>query len=149
MRSVYIATGLENFGQHNLLRDSLKPYGVGITYDWTRHGPVYRDGDRRCREVSGLEAEGVIEADLVVVMLPGGRGTHVELGIAIGANNVQEHPRPIIVYSSPEDAKRVGLVDGPEMCAFYFHEQVQIVIGSLDDLRSAIVRKLADLEVSR
>ena len=141
---VYIATGLENFEEHNLLARVLADQGIGITYDWTHHGPVYREGARRCAEVAAAESNGVIIADAVVILLPGGRGTHVELGIAIGANSVQEYPRPIILYGQPNNAKRLGLIDGREMCAFYFHEQVTIVIGALSDLVSVICHKLAD-----
>ncbi len=37
----------------------------------------------RLREVASLDLNGVSEADFVVVLLPGGHGTHLELGFAI------------------------------------------------------------------
>lgn len=89
----YIASKLENHAAHNRLRDVLAELGHQITYDWTPHGPVYGSGLDRVREVAELETKGVLDADFVVVLWPGGRGTHVELGMALAAD------KPVI-YSS-------------------------------------------------
>lgn len=83
--NVYIATGLDNAAAHNRLRDLLAAQGVGLTYDWTTHGSVWQRGRAEIREVAALEADGVRHADLVIALLPGGRGTHAEIGIAIGS----------------------------------------------------------------
>lgn len=85
MRKVYIATSLTNMVNHNRLRDELAKLDIHLTYDWTVHGPVWWEGTKRIREVSILEMEGVKTADLVIVLLPGGRGTHAELGMAIAS----------------------------------------------------------------
>lgn len=113
--NVYIATKLENHAEHNRLRDRLRQLGVGLTYDWTTHGPVYDRGHEGIREVAALEAGGVIAADLVVALLPGGRGTHAEIGIALGAG------RPVLVV--PESRADI---EGPSTCAFYHHPLVTI-----------------------
>jgi len=81
----YIATRLSNHEAHNRVRDALAAIGISLTYDWTVHGSVKCDGALKLREVSTAEAQGVIDAHVCVVLLPGGRGTHSELGIAIGA----------------------------------------------------------------
>ena len=111
----YIATKLENHAAHNELRDWLADRGHQITYDWTTHGPVWRDGNERIAEVAGFEARGVVTADLVVVLLPGGRGTHAELGIAIGAGV------PVLLVPSER-----GQIEGEGVCAFYRHPMVTI-----------------------
>jgi hypothetical protein len=82
---VYIASRLENAAAVRELRDELAKHDVVLTYDWTEHGSVQNEGAERMRDVAHAEASGVEEADLVIVLLPGGRGTHVEIGIAIGA----------------------------------------------------------------
>lgn len=81
----YIATALERAADHTLVRDAMAAAGHQITYDWTAHGSVQSEGLDRIREVAEAETRGVLDADLVIVLLPGGRGTHAELGIAIGA----------------------------------------------------------------
>lgn len=112
---VYIATRLENHRDHNRLRDLLAERGIGLTYDWTTHGPVWRDGPDRIRAVAQAEALGVTSADLVIVLLPGGRGTHAELGIAIGAGI------PVLLVPSLRSQ-----VEGEGVCAFYLHPLVTI-----------------------
>ena len=113
----YIATSLDNWRAHNALRDALdQNQGWECTYDWTVHGSVQQDGVDRIREVAVLESNGVHDADFVVGILPGGRGTHVELGIAIGASI------PVILLVTPEHTAA-----HPHTCAFYHHPGVRII----------------------
>jgi len=109
---IYIASALENAAAVRELRDALAVRGIGLTYDWTGHGSVQDQGEERIREVGRAEAQGVRDADLVVVLLPGGRGTHTELGIAIGAGV------PVVL---------VGDLLGPDgrTCALYYCEGVE------------------------
>lgn len=113
----YIATKLENHAAHNALRDTLTALGHCITYDWTDHGPVYSHGLAVVEETAILETRGVLEADVVIVLWPGGRGTHVELGLAIGAG------KQIILVSSVEGHHKAS----PETCAFYHHPNVTLL----------------------
>lgn len=129
----YIATRLENAAQHNRVRDLLADMGHYLTYDWTAHGSVQDEGVERMAEVAGSEAGGVNAADLVVVLLPGGRGTHTELGMAIA------HGKKVLIYAAkPEDM-------GERHCAFYhigsaFKCTVRVVHGDLADLLVAFDR---------
>lgn len=110
----YIATRLERHADHNALRDALAEVGIGLSYDWSVHGPVWRDGLDRIKEVSCLEMDGVAQADVVIVLLPGGRGTHAELGMALATG------KPVILNASEADHEAFfGAV--PETCAFYHH----------------------------
>lgn len=116
----YVATRLERAAEHNLVRDTLMKLGHEITYDWTVHGPVWRDGPERIREVAQRELQGVLDADVVVVLLPGGRGTHAELGMALAAN------KPVLLHG---DVHMFGA--DPETCAFYHHPNVRPTTGAL------------------
>lgn len=122
----YIATKLENHRTHNRVRDHLTALGHEITYDWTPHGPVFRSGLDRVREVAELETRGVLDADFVVVLWPSGRGTHVELGMAIAAN------KPVIFISDVEAHHEATT----ETCAFYHHPLVRRgrVLADIDAL---------------
>ena len=118
----YIATRLERALDHNLVRDTLVVRGHEITYDWTHHGSVQRDGTTRIREVSLAEKRGVLAADFVVVLLPGGRGTHVELGMAIAAG------KPVILHTQDDE-----LLDttNNRTCVFY-HDPLVFHAPSID-----------------
>ena len=118
----YIATTLENHAEHNKLRDLLNAAGHQCTYDWTIHGPVYRDGLARIREIAILETQGVLAADYVFVLWPGGRGTHVELGIALATG------KKVILVSDVEGHHLAS----KETCAFYHHPLVQLA-KSIED----------------
>ena len=111
----YIATKLENHAEHNRLMAALNDLGHECTYDWTVHGPVYEKGLGRVRAVAVLEALGVKEADEVIVLWPGGRGTHVELGIALGAG------KPVNFISAVEGHHEATV----ETCAFFHHPLVR------------------------
>lgn len=81
---VYVATGLEHAHRARLVGYALRAAGHKITYDWTTHGSVQGEGFQRLAEVAQAERDGVAVADLVIAILPGGRGTHVEIGMALG-----------------------------------------------------------------
>lgn len=70
---VYIATRLERANDHRMLAHALRAGGAVITYDWTLHGSVQEEGAARITQVAVAEADGVADADAVVVLLPGNR----------------------------------------------------------------------------
>lgn len=112
----YIASKLENAAQVRALKTLLDASGeYEHTYDWTVHGSVQREGTSRISQVAVAEEKGVRRASVVIVLLPGGRGTHVEIGIGLG-NGAQ-----VVIYS-PTPAKDFG--DGGDTCAFYHHPLV-------------------------
>lgn len=122
MLKYYIGTRLENWREHNAIRNVL---GVDrITYDWTKHGSVKEGKISVLKLVCRLECQGVIDADLMLCVLPGGRGTHVELGIAL-AKKV-----PVMIYSP--DPKSFQCCE--ETSAFYHHSHVILKTTSLNDL---------------
>lgn len=107
----YIATALERAMDHRRLAQHLQKYfGWVLTYDWTEHGSVQNQGAERMGEVAAREAAAVARADVVIVLLPGGRGTHTELGMAIALG------KPVLLVGDADDRK--GGSDGRE-CAFY------------------------------
>lgn len=110
---IYIATTLTNAKAANQMRDALIADAWELTYDWTVHGSVQNDGADRIREVAINEAVGVMSADAVVAILPGGRGTHAEIGIAIGAKI------PVVLFAAKEAMLQNGVT-----CAFYSHPLV-------------------------
>jgi hypothetical protein len=124
MRQVYIATGLDNTEQHQLLRKELDALEIGVTFDWVEAGPVKQEPSALTwRAIE--DSDGVVSSDLLIVLLPGnpptfkssGRGTHVEIGLALGTGV------PVLLVS-PTDFG--GSLDGATdaLCVFYDHPGV-------------------------
>ena len=124
MSSYYIATSLSRSADHNLIRDQLSACGWQITYDWTIHGSVKHDGVTRLSEVSELEIDGVRRSDVVIILLPGGRGTHAELGMAAVLQ------KPTYIHSF--DGSHFELDE--RTCAFYWHSKAIHLTGPLGDV---------------
>jgi nucleoside 2-deoxyribosyltransferase len=133
----YIATKLERHLEHNAVRDAMRALGHQLTYDWTVHGSVWRAGVETIRKVAVLERRGVLDADVVIVLLPGGRGTHAELGMALAAE------KPVLLCSS--DPALFGAT--PETCAFYHHRLCEQIVAAPEDLARAASERAHDLWV--
>ncbi len=124
----YIATSLSRAKEHNIVRDALLNQGLTLTYDWTKHGSVKCTTCENLRAVSENELKGVLEADILIVLIPGGHGTHVELGAALA------HGKKIILHSMEEKY----FMPCPDTCAFYHHPNCKFVVSTLDDLTPLI-----------
>lgn len=122
MAKFYIATSLSKHEQHNFVRDYLVSLGHEITYDWTTHGSQKMTSLERLNEIGHYEMDAVKSADIVVVLLPGGKGTHAELGMALGLD------KPVFLHS--EDPQAFDL--GNKICAFYCCDGVTRNCLSLD-----------------
>lgn len=113
MLKYYIATTLNNAHEHRLLSNVIKNNIYSkLTYDWTRHGSVLDDPIERRAFTAFQEVEGVRSADVVIAILPGGRGTHIEIGAALALRR-----SVIIVYQNAQDLR----------CVFYDHPLVQLI----------------------
>jgi hypothetical protein len=114
----YIASRLENAPAVRELKITLDAWGWQHTYDWTTHGSVQQCASAVIRDVADAEMEGVSGADVVIVLLPGGRGTHVELGVALG-----NAARVLIASSDP--GADFGVTG--RTCAFYHASGAQAI----------------------
>lgn len=133
-KKFYIATSLARMEEHNVVRDALLAKDWKITYDWTLHGSVKKTSFDRLKDVGGKMAEGIFDADVVIVLLPGGRGTHTELGMAIAKN------KRIFVHAETSDY--FSLCD--KTIAFYHLENIFHLTCPLIDL----VNELESLQVA-
>jgi hypothetical protein len=151
--NVYVASRIENLEAVAKLCGMLEAEGHKITYNWSTHGRIW-DPERvpgensvRMANVAEKEARGVADADVVVVLLPGGRGTHVELGMAIAGKKsiVLCSEKPLIEEIKPF---RKGGLAGP--CAFHFHPDVQHLIEPDPTLRlERAVRTVRSITIGR
>lgn len=123
--TTYVASNLNNALIVSELVRKLETNSIIVTYKWHKHG--YLSGCRERRTASVHEMNGVLKADVVIVLLPGGKGTHTELGIALGAG------KSILIHST----NGIWADDG-KYCSFYSHPAVRI-IDHFDDIIPAIV----------
>lgn len=122
----YVASGVPNAEKVNLAAAALTAAGHERTYNWTTHGDVSKEPPERKREVTANEFRGVAEAELVVLLLPGRFGTHVELGIALATC---ENKR-VLLWSETS-----APFDGTEgFCVFYHHPVVERVVCPFEEL---------------
>lgn len=121
----YVASGVSNAEKVNQAAESLKSAGHERTYDWTGHGDVSKANPDFKRHVASSESRGVLEAELVVLLLPGRFGTHAELGMALAT---ADNKRILLWSETPAP------FDGTEgFCVFYHHPAVERVVCSFDE----------------
>jgi nucleoside 2-deoxyribosyltransferase len=127
----YIASKLENYEQVQYLRDKLRDIGWVHTYDWTQHGSVKSVSTEKLKEVAKKEFQGVIDADVVIILTPQGRGTHVELGMALALGKQ--------VFIWHENNKYFKCTD--DTSSFYWLPKVNRLCGTVDDLIKKLTAK--------
>ncbi len=122
----YIATGLENAQRAKQLSAVLTKNGHELTYDWTVHGDIRQLGEAKMSETAFSEIRAVRDAELFVVLLPGGKGTHAELGAALASRSNKR----VIIWS--ETGKEFN--SNSDSCAFYFHPCTERICCSFVEL---------------
>lgn len=112
----YVATGIERTAEADAAADLFRRAGWVQTYRWAAHGRVLDPA--RWRGTALLESAGVQTADLVVLLLPGAKGSHTELGQALAADV------PVLLSA---DWELVYYPDGGT-CIFYHHPRVKHIL---------------------
>ena len=128
----YVASGVSNAEKVNLAATALSAAGHTRTYDWTTHGDVSKADPAFKRQVAASESCGVLEAELVVLLLPGRFGTHAELGMALASSGNKR----ILLWSESS-----APFDGTEgFCVFYHHPAVERVVCPFEELLGRLAR---------
>lgn len=123
----YVATGLENRDLAQDMIAFIQGRGHMPVYDWTAHGDIRGQGGDRLMEVASSEYSAVKDAEFVLMMLPGGCGTHTELGIALGTRSNKR----ILLWS----ATGKEFEDGSNTCVFYHHLALERIVCSYEELK--------------
>jgi nucleoside 2-deoxyribosyltransferase len=111
----YISTRYDRRTDAATLMDLLRRRGWVPSFDWT--------GVQDYSNLAALavaEIDGVREADAVIVLLPGGFGTHVELGAALAFG------KPLVVH-----ARNRSVLEEPYPCVFHYHPAVQLIVSDI------------------
>ena len=115
----YIGSGLKNCDLVHYYAKILEENGWQHTYDWTKN--INDDVTREDLErYAKSEQRGIIDSDVVIILLPAGRGTHIELGMALALHKtiflcaVREEfgiENTVSFYELPDIVKLVGNAD--------------------------------------
>lgn len=128
----YIAASTDRMHAHNRVRDDLQKAGYEITYDWTTHGNVRDTSVSRFREVAILDTQGIFAADFVLVLLPAGKGTHVELGLSLASR------KKVFIHSEDPSI----FEPGPQVCVFYHSPNITRLTGPVEEIANILLLQL-------
>lgn len=132
MNTFYVASSFRNIDAVRYVVSKLKSVGFVHTYDWTKNAKAKEEKTSTLedlKEIAQKERDAVLESDLIVVLMPGGKGTHIEFGIALG------HGKKMFLYS-PD-----GAIDRFDTTSTFYHlPEVEKCYGSLDDLIQKITK---------
>jgi len=124
----YVASSFKNKEQVKYVSHELTIKGFVHSYDWTKNDrPTTLEA---LTEIGTKEKEAVMNSDVVIILLPGGKGSHIELGMAIAAK------KKVFLYSPDNDIDDFALTS-----TFYQLPEVQKVIGTIDDLLVTVCSK--------
>ena len=118
----YIGSGFKNCDMVNYVSQKLKEAGWKHTYNWADNILGYETLENLI-EFSNLEIQGINDADIVIILLPGGRGTHIELGMSLALN------KKIYLYSNDDNVFK----DAKETVNFYQLPSIVKLTGNIDE----------------
>jgi nucleoside 2-deoxyribosyltransferase len=124
----YLATRRDRADEANAISAALNPHGWERTLTWsTQEGT----GSAAHSELAKAELRAVAAADVLIVMLPGGYGTHVEIGAALALG------KPVILHAPDQK-----VLETPYPCVFHYHPSIKLLISEtlrIDELLSTLL----------
>src|SRR5215471_706926 len=109
----YLATKKTRAAEAAEIEKALKARGWERTYNWTgEEGKGLED----YAKIAVAELKGIRQADVIIVQLPGGYGTHVEIGAALALG------KPVILHAPDQKT-----LETPYPCVFHYHPGVKLL----------------------
>ncbi len=123
----YIGSGMKNCELVNSYAEILKENGWEQTYDWVKN--VHNEGSvKKLTEYAQLEQQGILDSEVFILVLPGGRGAHIELGMALALH------KKIFLCSHMEEAFRLE-----NTVAFYGLPNITRLVGTVSENSNRIL----------
>lgn len=127
MKFFYIASSLKNKENVIFVSMRLKQEGFIHTYDWTQNDQI--TSIEQLRDIGKNELDAVKKSDFIVVLLPAGKGSHIELGIAL-RNGIKTY-----LHSKNDEIN-----DHEKTSTFYHLDGIHKCKGSLEELITIILK---------
>jgi hypothetical protein len=125
LKKFYVASSFKNIDAVKYVSKQLINRGYSQTYDWTENERAVTFEE--LTEIGHKEKNAVLAADFIIVLMPAGKGSHIEFGIALGQGKR-------IYLHSPKDEVN----DFETTSTFYHLPEVEKCIGTKDELLEAI-----------
>ena len=126
----YVGSGMKNSKLVDQYAQLLKENGWKQTHDWVKN--ISDDISKEDMvKYASLESQGIMDADVVIMLLPGGRGAHIELGMAMALN------KKIFLCSTTKEEFSIE-----NTVAFYELPKITQLVGNADDN----VKKILELQ---
>lgn len=127
MKKFYVASSFNNIETVRYVSNGLINKGYIQTYDWTQNERATTVED--LKEIGMQERNAVLEADFIIVLLPAGKGSHIEFGIALGQG------KKIYIYSQNDEVNKFETTS-----TFYHLSEVEKCIGTIDELIAVVTK---------
>ena len=121
MGKFYVASSFKNVVIVRHISKQLIDKGYIQTYDWTKNDRASTIED--LKEIGQQEKNAVMDADFIIVLLPAGKGSHIEFGIALGQG------KRIYLYSANDDVNNFETTS-----TFYHLSNVEKCVGTIEEL---------------
>ena len=128
-KSFYIAASLSEVELARSVSETLQEKGWINTYDWTIHCSNTAIDEEMMRKIAEHESSGVRNADIVIILNPKGRGTHMELGMALALN------KKVYLYNFDD----LYLKNMRDTVSFYWLPYVTKLSGDINKAISKII----------
>ncbi|MCJ7841662.1 nucleoside 2-deoxyribosyltransferase [Lederbergia sp. NSJ-179] len=126
MRKFYVASSFKNKDTVRYVSQYLKDKGFIHTYDWTQNERASTFED--LKKIGHQERDAILESNFIIVILPAGKGSHIELGIALGQG------KKIYLYS-PDG----GVNNFDTTSTFYHLPEVDKCFGTIENLLENVI----------
>lgn len=109
-----------------IVSERLRQEGFIHTYDWTINDNI--NSIDQLKDIGKKEIDAVMSSNFIVVLFPAGKGSHVELGIALG-NGIKAY-----LYAQNDDINDLETtstfyhVDGVSKCKGTIEELIQNIL---------------------
>jgi nucleoside 2-deoxyribosyltransferase len=111
----YLSTQKDRNDEASPLLEALEAKGWERSFNWSGREA---SSESEYADLAVAEIAGIRSADVVIVILPGGRGTHVEIGAALAMG------KPIVLHAPNRKS-----LETPYPCAFHYHPTVKLVFS--------------------
>lgn len=125
-RTFYIASSFKNKNEVRNISKLLIDKGYIHTYDWTLNNRA--TSLQALEKIGKEELAAVKNSDFIIVILPAGKGSHIELGIAIGLG------KKIFLYSPNKEVNNLEATS-----TFYHLPEVNKCYGEVEDLIETVI----------